>query len=171
MSFLFHGIRQWLGVFFSKTYGFEQFLISMLLTTVSLSGILGESFGGILADRLGRVKVANVGGLLMVAVLSILLVKNSAAVLFTLMFVLGLGWTFNHAGISTNLCDLPQRLLHESASLNSAVRFLSGGLGAVFGGMVAQKSFQIEFGVGAVCLLLLVLFSKKLVLTEAAAYG
>ena len=171
MSFLFHGIRQWLGVYFSKIHGFEQFLISMLLTTISLSGILGESLGGILADRLGRIKVANVGGLLMVTALIILLVKNSAAVLFALMFVWGLGWTFNHAGISTNLCDLPHRLLHESTSLNSAVRFLSGGLGAVFGGMVAQRSFSIAFGIGAGCLLLLVLFSKKLVLTEAVAYG
>jgi predicted MFS family arabinose efflux permease len=107
----------------------------------------------------------------MVSTLIILLVKDSVVVLFALMFVWGLGWTFNHAGISTNLCDLPHRLLHESTSLNSAVRFLSGGLGAVFGGMVAQRSFQIEFGVGAGCLLLLVLFSRKLVLTEAAAYG
>lgn len=171
ISFLFHGIRQWLGVFFSQTYGFEQFLISMLLTTISLSGILGESLGGILADRLGRIRIANVGVLLMATVLIILLVKSSAVVLFALMFVWGLGWTFNHAGISTNLCDFPHRVLHESTSLNSAVRFLSGGLGAVFGGIVAQRSFQIEFGVVAGCLLLLVVFSKKLVLTEAVAYG
>ena len=171
ISFLFHGIRQWLGVYFSSMYGFEQFLISMLLTTISLSGILGESLGGILADRLGRIKMINVGVLLMVSVLLVLLVKSSTVVLFALMFVWGLGWTFNHVGISTNICDLPHRLLYESTSLNSAVRFLSGGLGAVFGGMVAQKSFQIEFGVFAGCLFLLVVFSRKLVLTEAVAYG
>jgi predicted MFS family arabinose efflux permease len=172
MSFLFHGIRQWLGVYFSTMYGFEQFFISMLLTTISLSGILGESLGGVLADRLGRIKVVNVGVLLMITTLIILLFKNGMVVLFALMFVWGLGWTFNHAGISTNLCDLPHRLLHESTSLNSAVRFLSGGLGAVFGGMVAQRSFRVEFAVFAGCLLLLVVFSKKLLLTtEAVTYG
>lgn len=172
ISFLFHGIRQWLGVYFSTMYGFEQFLISMLLTTISLSGILGESLGGILADRLGRIKVVNGGVLLMVTVLIILLFKNGMIVLFALMFVWGLGWTFNHAGISTNVCDLPHRLLHESTSLNSAVRFLSGGLGAIVGGMVAQRSFRVEFAVFAGCLLLLVVFSRKLVLTtEAVTYG
>jgi DHA1 family inner membrane transport protein len=172
MSFLFHGIRQWLGVFFSMMYGFEQFLISMLLTTIFLSGILGESLGGILADRLGRIKVVNGGVLLMATVLIILLFKNGTVVLFALMFVWGLGWTFNHAGISTNICDLPHRLLHESTSLNSAVRFFSGGLGAVCGGMVAQRSFHVEFAVFAACLLFLVVFSRKLLLTmEAVTYG
>jgi predicted MFS family arabinose efflux permease len=170
ISFLYNGIGQWLGVYFSRTYGCEQFLISMLLTTISLSGILGESLGGVLADRLGRLTVANAGVALMFASLIVLLFKNSLFFLFAIMFFWGLGWTFNHAGISANICDLPHKLLHESASLNSAVRFLSGGLGAVFGGMAAHWSFTFEFALFALCLFLLFIFSRNLILTEAA-YG
>jgi predicted MFS family arabinose efflux permease len=142
----------------------------MLLTTISLSGILGESLGGVLADRLGRLTVANAGVALMFASLIVLLFKNSLFFLFAIMFFWGLGWTFNHAGISANICDLPHKLLHESASLNSAVRFLSGGLGAVFGGMAAHWSFTFEFALFALCLFLLFIFSRNLILTEAA-YG
>jgi len=169
ISFLYHGVRQWLGVYFSRTYGFEQFLISMLLTTISLSGILGESLGGFLSDKIGRRKVINTGVALMLFALTVLLVKNVLLGLFVIMFVWGLGWTFNHAGLSTNLCDLPHRHLYESASLNSAVRFLSGGLGMVFGGVLARWDFNLEFMFFAFCLVALLIFSKKLI-NEAQTY-
>lgn len=161
VSFLYHGIRQWLGVYFSKVYGLEQFLISMLLITVSLSGIFGESLGGILADRLGRIKVVNMGVILMLFALITLLFRNVLFSLFIIMFIWGLGWTFNHAGISTNLCDLPQRYLYESVSLNSSIRFLSGGLGAAFGGILADRSFNLEFIIFILCLGILLIFNKR----------
>ena len=167
ISFIYHGIRQWLGVYFSTIYGLEQFLISMLLTTISLSGIFGESLGGVLADRLGRIKVVNIGVSLMLATLISLLFKNALFFLFIIMFVWGLGWTFNHAGISTFLTDLPHQHLYESASLNSSVRFISGGLGAVLGGVLAQRGFNLGFMFFGFCLLMLLLLNKKLILREA----
>ncbi|MEA3328704.1 MAG: MFS transporter [Candidatus Omnitrophota bacterium] len=169
MSFLYHGVRQWLGVYFSKVYGFEQFWVSMLLTTVTLGGIFGESLGGILSDRagIGRIRVVNAGMALMLFVLLILLFKNALFALFTVMFIWGLGWTFNHSGISTILTDLPHRHLYESAGLNSSVRFLSGGLGMVVGGILVRRSFNLEFAIFAFCLFLLIIFRKKLVIKEA----
>lgn len=162
ISFLHHGIRQWLGVYFSTTYAFGQFLISMLLTTISFSGIFGEAFGGILAGRIGRLKAANLGVGLMLVAVGLLLFKNVLFFLFVIMFIWGLGWTFNHAGISTNLTDLPQKYLYESASLNSSIRFLSGGLGAVFGGILAHRSFNLEFTIFGIYLFLLLIFSRRL---------
>ncbi|MBU2101901.1 MAG: hypothetical protein KKF80_00745, partial [Candidatus Omnitrophica bacterium] len=73
----------------------------------------------------------------------------------------------NHAGISTILTDLPREFLNEAASLNSGVRFLSGGLGMFLGGIVMQKSFILGFSVAAVLLAALLLFSKRL--TKAIA--
>ncbi len=166
ISFLYHGIRQWLGVYFSRVYGFEQFLVSMLLTTISLSGILGESLGGIFADRLGRLKVLNAGVVLMFICLALLLFKNSLFFLFIIMFIWGLGWTFNHAGVSTFLTDLSQRHVYESAGLNSGLRFLSGGLGAFLGGALAQKSFNLEFLIFGFCLVILFIFSRNLIIKE-----
>jgi DHA1 family multidrug resistance protein-like MFS transporter len=163
ISFIYHGIRQWLGVYYSQIYGLEQFFISMLLTTISLSGIFGESLGGIFADRFGRLKIINIGIGLMLASVIMLLFKHVLASLFIIMFVWGLGWTFNHSGVSTFLTDLPRRHLYESASLNSTVRFLSGGLGASLGGVLAQKSFSLEFIIFIFCLLILLVFSKKFI--------
>jgi DHA1 family purine base/nucleoside efflux pump-like MFS transporter len=163
VSFLYHGVRQWLGVYFFQAYAFNQFLISTLLTTISLSGVFGEAFGGRLSDRLGRVKIVNTGAVLMFAALILLLFKNVLFFLFAIMFIWGLGWTFNHAGISTFLTDLPHKHLYESASLNSSVRFLSGGLGAAFGGVLARWDFNLEFVFFAFCLVLLFVFSKRLI--------
>lgn len=163
ISFFYHGVRQWLGVYFSLGCGLEQFLISMLLTTISLSGILGESLGGIFADRFGRIKVINVGvGLMLMALIS-LLFKNVLIVLFAVMFIWGLGWTFNHAGVSTFLTDLPHKHLYESASLNSSVRFLAGGIGAALGGVIAQRSFNLVFIIFGLGFFFLIILSRKLI--------
>lgn len=167
ISFIYHGVGQWLAVYFFTKYTMEQFLISMLLTTISLSGIFGESLGGLLADYWGRTKVINTGVLLMLAALLALLFRQKLSLLFVLMFIWGLGWTFNHAGLSTFLTDLTHQHLYESAGLNSAMRFLPGGLGAILGARLAQRDFNLEFMVFASCLVLLFIFSKKFILKEA----
>lgn len=163
VSLLFHGIRQWLGVYFSLVNHLEQFLISMLLTTISVSGMIGESLGGILSDRIGRLKVINAGTGLMIVVAFSLLFQGGVGLLFVLMFLWGLGWTLNHVGVSTALTDLPKERLFESASLNSAVRFLSGGLGVVAGGVLMERSFVLGFSVCGACLVILLLVTRKLI--------
>ncbi|MFH1877032.1 MAG: MFS transporter [Candidatus Omnitrophota bacterium] len=167
ISFLYHGVQQWLGVYFSVRYGLSQMLVSALVTLTSLSGIFGEVIGGWFSDSVGRILTANVGIVLMVASCALLVFKMPFVALSVLMIVWGLGWTLNHAGISTILTDLPREFLNEAASLNSGVRFLSGGLGMFLGGIVMQKSFILGFSVAAVLLAALLLFSKRL--TKAIA--
>jgi len=160
ISFLYHLARQWMGVYFSQKHQLAQFSISILLTLVSFAGIFGELIGGFFADKRGRIFTLSVGALLMS--LSIFLLPASAKVLFLgiIMFVWGLGWTINHSGLSTYLTDLPKPYLQEVSSLNSSVRFISGGLGAVAGGMLMQMSFTMTFLVVGIMLLGLSLFSK-----------
>jgi len=155
ISFIYHGVQQWLGVYFAQRYGFGQFIISMLVTVTSLSGIFGEVLGGFFADTWGRKRIVNIGIALMIISVFLLVLKLPLWVLFFLMIVWGLGWTFNHSGLSTKLTDLPGEFLNEAASLNSSVRFLSGGIGAALAGVVLQKSFTLGFlvlGVGLVVL-------------------
>ena len=168
ISFFYHGVRDWFGVYFSLHYGLEQFLISILLTTISLSGVLGESLGGMFADKLGRTKIINIGVGIMLVALSSLLFKNVLVMLFVIMFIWGLGWTFNHAGISTFLTDLPHKHLYESASLNSSVRFLSGGLGAAVGGVIAQRSFNMVFIIFGLGFFFLIILGSKLIYMKPA---
>ena len=153
VSLFYHGVQQWLSVYFSGRYAFGQFVISTLITLTSLSGIMGEVLGGRFADSLGRVKTASLGIILMASSVFILILKMPFFLLAVLMIIWGLGWTFNHAGISTLLTDLPVEYLNESASLNSSVRFISGGLGAVLGGILIQKSFHMWLIVFGLCIL------------------
>jgi len=159
ISIFYHGIQQWLGVYFSLKFGLSQLLISMLITLTSLSGILGEAAGGWFSDLFGRKKVADAGIILMIASIFILVLKQPVLSIALLMIIWGLGWTFNHAAISTMLTDLPQEFLNEAASLNSGVRFLAGGLGVFLSGLFMQKSFVMGFSVIGVCLIGLLISS------------
>ncbi|MDP2922411.1 MAG: MFS transporter [Candidatus Omnitrophota bacterium] len=164
ISLFYHGVQQWLGVYFSKQYGLEQFMISALITLTSLSGIFGETMGGWLSDVIGRARTANIGIVIMIISVFILVFKMPPVALVILMIVWGFGWTLNHAGISTILTDLPKEHLNEAASLNSGVRFISGGIGAVLGGAIMQKSFILGFIIFGICLLGLLLFSKQFII-------
>ncbi|MDD5691949.1 MAG: MFS transporter [Candidatus Omnitrophica bacterium] len=152
ISVIYHGIQQWLGVYFSTQRFLGQFVISMLITLTSLSGIFGEFTGGYLADKLGRKAVVKLGIIAMLLCVFLLLLKLPLSLLGLIMIIWGLGWTFNHAGLSTMLTDLPQGLLNEAASLNSGVRFIAGGLGAGLGGLIMQRSFSLGFIVFGIAL-------------------
>jgi len=161
ISLFYHGVQQWLGVYFSVKYFLPQFIISMLITLTSLSGVFGEVAGGWLSDALGRVKTIDLGIALMILSIAVLIFKVPLLVLYLVMAVWGLGWTFNHAGLSTILTDLPKEFINEAASLNSSVRFISGGVGAFLGGVLMQRSFVLGFVVFGICLLFILIFSRE----------
>lgn len=160
ISLIYHGIQQWLGVYFSTQLNLSQFMISMLITLTSLSGIVGEVWGGSLADSLGRQRVVNIGIIAMIVCIGILILKLPLAIIALAMIIWGLGWTFNHVGLATMLTDLPKELLNEAASLNSGVRFLAGGIGVSLGGLIMHKSFSLGFIIFGSALSLLLLSGK-----------
>jgi DHA1 family putative efflux transporter-like MFS transporter len=164
VSLLYHGVRQWLGVYFAQELGFKQLLVSWVLTVSSLAAIFGEAIGGHFADKKGRVVTLKAGLCLMVISCVLLIVVRSYAGLAVLMLLWGFGWTMNHAGLSTFLTDLDKNFMKEISSLNSSVRFISGGLGVVVGGMILQKSFIMGFVIYGACLLALFLTTEKILL-------
>lgn len=162
ISLIYHGVQQWLGVYFSTRFGFTQFVISMLITLTSLSGIFGEVMGGHLADLLGRIRTVNLGIILMALSVFLLIPKSPVFILAAIMLIWGFGWTCNHAGLSTSLTDLPAEYVNEAASLNSGIRFVSGGLGAVIGGLAIQYNFAFGFMIFAAGLILLLVLDRRL---------
>lgn len=166
VSLIYHAIQQWLGVYFSARLGLAQFTISMLITLTSLSGIVGEFWGGILTDSLGRIRVVNLGIFLMVLSIFSLLLRLSLYAIVAVMIIWGLGWTFNHVGLATMLTDLPQEFLNEAASLNSGVRFISGGIGVSLGGLVMSRSFNLGFIIFGSALFLLLISGRFIDIKE-----
>jgi len=162
ISFLYHLVRQWLGVYFSLQFALMQFYISLLLTLESFAGIFGEFLGGLLADRNGRIITLRIGVLLMGISLILFAMVNKMWFWIIFMWCWGLGWTINHAGLSTYLTDMPKPYLEEVSSLNSSVRFLAGGLSTAVGNILMQRSFNLTFvGVGII-LIFLFLFSNRI---------
>ncbi len=165
ISLLYHSVQQWLAVYFSKSFQLGQFLISILITLTSFSGIFGELIGGRLADSIGRLRAVNAGTIIMVTSVLLLAFKCPVWVLPVLMVAWGLGWTINHAAVSTRLTDFPRSLVNEAASLNSGVRFIAGGLGVALGGMLMQKGFTLGFTVLTGCFFMLLALSRYLLVT------
>jgi predicted MFS family arabinose efflux permease len=162
VSMFYHGIQQWLGVYLSLKFDFQQFLISMMVTFTSLAGITGEITGGWISDKIGRLKTIE-GGLTFMILSAFLLTLKLNKILMAGVFVLwGLGWTINHAGLSSLLTDLPKKYLNEAASLNSGIRFLSGGLGAWLGGLCIKKSPELNFFFFGWALIILAAFARNI---------
>jgi predicted MFS family arabinose efflux permease len=119
-----------------------------------------------LSDRQGRIPTLKMGLFLMILSLGILIFFKAVAALFVILLVWGLGWTMNHAGLSTHLTDLNNRYIKEISSLNSSVRFVSGGLGVIVGGWVMQRGFVLGFVVFAVVLFLMYLQTDRILQGE-----
>jgi hypothetical protein len=68
----------------------------------------------------------------------------------------------SHAGLATLLTDLDKRFIKEVSSLNSAVRFVAGGLGVVVGGWVMQQSFTLGFLIYAFLLFVVYIGTTKM---------
>jgi predicted MFS family arabinose efflux permease len=162
ISLFYHGVRQWLGVYFAQDLGWRQLWVSMALTVGSLAGVFGEALGGVAADKKGRLPTLKAGALMMTVSAGLFMALRAAWAVPFLMLAWGFGWTVNHAAMSTLLTDLDKRFMKEVSSLNSSVRFVAGGLGVVTGGAVFQQSFRTGFFVYAVFLGLLFLATDKI---------
>lgn len=162
ISMFYHGVRQWLGVYFAQGLGLRQFFVSMVLAMASVAGIFGEALGGYLSDRQGRIPTLKTGVFLMVLSLVLLVFFKAVAALFVILLLWGFGWTMNHAGLSTYLTDLNRRYMKEISSLNSSVRFVAGGVGVIVGGWVMQRGFVLGFMVFAAVLFLMFLQTDRL---------
>ena len=68
--------------------------------------------------------------------------------ILVLVALWGAGWGLSHLGLSTFLTNLPDALLRDASGLNSALRFVAGGIGAFLGGKsIEALGFKAHFAV------------------------
>ena len=169
MSFLYHGVYKWYGVYLDREYHFSQPLISSLILGTSVSGAFGQNFGGALTDFKGRFFSIELG--LGVLGVSTLLLAGHYSVFYVaiILAMISAGWTVGHNGVSTVLTDFPDKYRAELASLNSSIRFLSGGLGFYLSGFLIKKSFPLNFFVIGVLILMLVPLIRYFLVRSSAS--
>ncbi len=145
ISFAYHGVQKWFGVYLDKVYGLPQWQISFYFMLIALSGAIGQNIGGYLTDKKGRLFSTRWGVLVLSLATMALAIKFSLWLLGLVFCFFSIGWTIGHNGISTVLTDLPSDYRSEIASLNSAVRFFSGGVGFFVGGTFVESHFGLTF--------------------------
>lgn len=151
MSFLYHAAIKWYGVYLAHDYGFGKETISMVLIFTALFGLLGQQIGGFLSDKKGRLFACYVGMSGLAWGMCLLFGHYSLAVVIAILSFIQIGWTISHNSISTVLTDFPDDDRPIIASLNSAVRFVSGGIGFSLSKFLVEKSFSKTFlGIGII---------------------
>ncbi len=163
ISFLYHGVHKWFGVYLDHVYGLKQLAISSYFMLIAVFGAVGQNIGGWLTDKQGRYASTRLGVLILALCTMLLLGKFPHWVLAILFAGFSVGWTIGHNGVSTVLTDLPDEHRSEIAALNSAVRFFSGGLGFFAGGSFVEKNFGLTFFGFGVLMFASSVFLKKII--------
>lgn len=162
MSFLYHAVHKWYGVYLKQYYGLDQSAISLLIMVTAICGVAGQNAGGWLTDKKGRLAACFAGGIILAVSTMLLAGHYPLAVVAVVLAGVSVGWTISHNSISTVLTDFPEDDRPMIASLNSSVRFVSGGLGFWISSFFVQKSFAATFIVIGVCILTMSFVLKKL---------
>ncbi len=161
MSFLYHGLHKWYGVYLSRVYHLPKETTSLFLIIAAACGLIGQNVGGFLTDKKGRMYSCFIGGLLLACGAMALWGFYRKEFLPFILGMTSIGWTINHNSVSTILTDIDHHHRPIVASLNSAVRFFSGGIGFAVAGMFIEKNFGFTFFVIGFLFLLLTLTQKK----------
>lgn len=163
MSFLYHGVHKWYGVFLTREYGLDKGTISLILVIAALAGLTGQQIGGYLSDKKGRLTASYVGMGALAAGVVLLSVHFPIPLVVVIFALIAIGWTISHNSVSTVLTDFPDDDRPLIASLNSSVRFISGGLGFSASKFFVAQSFSLTFlGIGVLILLLIFLIKNIL---------
>jgi len=171
-SFLYHSLQQRLGVYLSTSYSLNQLLISSIFTISTLAAIVFEFSGGFLCSRFGNIFMTRIGFILMSIFSLLLLIIGRYEIMFFIIILWGSGWALTHVGLSSHLAHFPDNILRDASSLNSAIRFSFGGLGAFLGGaLVSIVGFKIFFLIVGLSILFLGFILGKIVQERKECYG
>lgn len=139
------------ALYITSKFGVGMTQVGLLFATYSVSGLIGTSIGGALADRLGR-KVMVIFGLIASSVSAILMgVVNSIEVFFLLALLVGL--LSNSAGPAHQamITDmLPENKRAEGFGLFRIIFNMAVVIGPAIGGLLATRSYLLLFITDAV---------------------
>jgi MFS family permease len=151
MSFLYHAVHKWYGVYLHREYGMDSALVSVFLVFAAASGLAGQQIGGYLSDKKGRIFACKTGVALLAGGVTLLWGFYQPWFLAIILGMIAVGWTVSHNSVSTILTDFPDEDRPMISSLNSSVRFVSGGLGFSMSKFLVEKSFSLTFlGIGII---------------------
>ena len=167
MSALYHAVHKWYGLYLYREYGLGKETISFFLIVAAICGLAGQNIGGYLSDKKGRRATCFFGGLILAIGTMSLWGHYPLMLVPIILGVIAMGWTISHNSISTILTDFPDDDRPMVASLNSSVRFVSGGLGFLLSTFFVEKSFGMTFLAIGILFLALSFLQNMLFVTKS----
>ncbi|MBF0385341.1 MAG: MFS transporter [Candidatus Omnitrophica bacterium] len=165
ISALYHGVHQWYGVYLDKVYGLSKQAISLIFILSAVGGLVGQNIGGMLSDKKNRLFACYTGFIVLSLSTLLLSLHFPVIIVAAVMVFISIGWTISHNGISTLLTDFPEEERALTASLNSAVRFISGGIGFYLSTYIVASSFATNFFIIGIVMFILVFLIKYIIIS------
>ena len=155
-GFLLWGGLTYLGAFATRQYGFDQFIVGLL---IALFGI-GIMVGGFLMDRIHRRLSENglaaLGGLLMGASYLALIPKWSFFIFAISLFCMGLGYVSLHTTLQVRGTEISPAARGKAFSLFAFTLFSGIAVGsALFGRLVDAGRYETMFVIAGIGLIVI----------------
>lgn len=165
-GFFLAGIFSFLGAFIKMTYGFNNFLIGVIMTLFGVMAVAGSRLSGKAVPKFGRKKTIALGLALTVASALIFAALGNIFVVFIIgIGLFGFGQMFAHSTFLTIATGFSEKWRGVAMSFMPFCMMGGGGLGTALGiTIVGSQSYIMLFllyGIGLTLLTLAVLISKN----------
>ena len=169
-SIIFFGLNIFIPIYWIQVFGLSKMTGAVALSVFAGSGIIGNIFGGTLADRIGQKKVTLLGFLSLSMILPLLIAVKSSFLATILLIPAGfMLFTTYSPTIVLGQKYLPSHVgLSSGVTLGLAVAI--GGGAAPFIGMLAD-SYGVWIALASVTPLPILIFLLSLTLPEPQADG
>ncbi len=131
------GSFSYAGAYISKTYGFNNFYIGLIMTGFGIMTVIGGRVSGKIAAKIGAVKILSLG--LISAALADFVIYMYGDILPMVIIgvaLLGLGFILTHSTLLTRATEFAQKARGAAMSLVAFCFMGGGGVGTAIGGKI-----------------------------------
>lgn len=135
------GSFSYAGAYISKTYGFNNFYIGLIMTGFGIMTVIGGRVSGKIAAKIGAVKILSLG--LISAALADLVIYLYGDILLMVIIgvaLLGLGFILTHSTLLTRATEFAQKARGAAMSLVAFCFMGGGGVGTAIGGKIISAA-------------------------------
>ena len=148
------GSFSYAGAYISKTYGFNNFYIGLIMTGFGIMTVIGGRLSGQVAMKMGARNILGLG-LLAAALADFAIYRYGGILPFMIIGValLGLGFIFTHSTLLTRATEFAQQARGSAMSLVAFCFMGGGGVGTAIGGrIVSAGGLSNLFGIYGIAL-------------------
>jgi YNFM family putative membrane transporter len=161
IAIFLEGILLWggltyLGAFATRQYGFDQFIVGLLVALFGIGMMTGGFLMGRIRRRLSENGLAALGGLLMGASYLALIPKGPSLIFAISLFFMGLGYVGLHTTLQVRATEISPAARGKAFSLFAFTLFTGIAAGsALFGRLVDAERYETMFVVAGIGLILI----------------